>query len=103
MSERKHIRLEYRLRPDVDVDAYLPEVMKFVASMRDHAASHDYTSYRDTKDPRHFVHVGHFDGGDVVEQMQTQDWFKSFTAHLRTLTVAPVEVTTLAQVASTRA
>jgi len=101
MSERKHLRLEYRLRPDVDVDAYLPEVKKFVANMRDHDASHDYTTYRDVKDTHHFVHVGHFDA-DVAERMQTQDWFKGFTAHLRTLTVAPPEVTMLAQVASTR-
>jgi quinol monooxygenase YgiN len=101
MSERKHFRLEYRLRPDVDVDAYLPDVKKFVANMRDHDASHDYTSYRDAKDPRHFVHVGHFDA-DAVERMQTEDWFKTFTAHLRTLTVAPPEATMLAQVATTR-
>jgi len=100
MTERKHLRLEYRLRPDVDVEAYLPEVQKFVANMRDHDASHDYTSYRDVKDPRHFVHVGHFDA-EVVERMQTQDWFKGFTAHLRTLVVAPPDVTMLAQVATT--
>jgi quinol monooxygenase YgiN len=101
MSERKHLRLEYRIRPDVDVDAYLPEVKKFVANMRDHDASHDYTTYRDVKDPRHFVHVGHFDA-DVAERMQTQDWFKTFTAHLRTLTINPPDVTMLAQVAATR-
>jgi quinol monooxygenase YgiN len=100
MTERKHMRLEYRLRPDVDVEAYLPEVKKFVANMHDHDASHDYTSYRDAKDPRHFVHVGHFDA-DAVERMQTQDWFKGFTAYLRTVVVAPPDVTMLAEVATT--
>jgi quinol monooxygenase YgiN len=100
MTERKHMRLEYRLRPDVDVEAYLPEVKKFVANMRDHDATHDYTTYRDVKDPHHFVHVGHFDP-EAVERMQTQDWFKGFTAHLRTLVVAPPDVTMLAQVATT--
>ena len=101
MSERKHMRLEYRLRPDVDVDAYLPEVMKFVANMRDHDPSHDYTTYRDVKDPKHFVHVGHFDA-EVAERMQTQGWFKAFTTHLRTLTINPPDVTMLAQLTATR-
>ena len=101
MSERKHMRLEYRLRPEVDVDTYLPEVTTFVTNMREHDASHDYTTYRDVKDPKHFVHVGHFDS-DVVERMQTQDWFKSFTARLRTLTVNPPDVTMLSQVAATK-
>jgi len=101
MSERKHMRLEYRLRPDVDVEAYLPEVKKFVAAMRDHDPSHDYTTYRDVKDPQHFVHVGHFTS-DVAERMQTQDWFKTFTTHLRTLTVNPPDVTMLAQIAATK-
>jgi quinol monooxygenase YgiN len=101
MSERKHLRLEYRIRPDVDVDAYLPEVKKFVANMRDHDASHDYTSYRDLKDPRHFVHIGHFDAA-AVERIQTEAWFKNFTAYLRTLTVAAPDATMLSQVATTR-
>jgi quinol monooxygenase YgiN len=101
MTERKHLRLEYRLRPDVDVEAYLPEVKKFVANMRDHDASHDYTTYRDVKDPHHFVHIGHFDP-EAVESMQTQDWFKGFTAHLRTLVIAPPDATMLSQVATTR-
>ncbi|MEO8552433.1 MAG: hypothetical protein ABI678_20790 [Kofleriaceae bacterium] len=95
------MRLEYRLRDDVAPESYLPLVTEFVANMRAHDASHDYTTYRDTKDPRHFVHVGHF-APDVVPGMQAQAWFKTFTSHLRTLTVAPPDVAMLSQVASTR-
>jgi quinol monooxygenase YgiN len=102
MTELKHMRLEYRIRPDVDVEAvYLPLVTGFVASMRAHHASHDYTAYRDAKDPHHFVHVGHFDAS-VVPDMQAQAWFTTFTGRLRELTVAPPDVVMLGQIAATR-
>jgi len=97
----QHLRLEYRLRDDVDPETYLPLVTEFVRNMKAHDASHDYTTYRDTKDPRHFVHVGHF-SPDVVPAMQAQAWFKTFTTHMRTLTVAPPDATMLSQVATTR-
>jgi quinol monooxygenase YgiN len=97
----QHMRLEYRLRDDVDPETYLPLLGEFVSNMKAHDPSHDYTTYRDTKDPRHFVHVGHF-APDVIPGMQAQAWFKQFTAHMRTLTAAPPDVAMLSQVASTR-
>ena len=101
MSQRQHVRIDYHLRPDADLEAYLAEVARFVANIGKFNASNEYTTYRDAKDPRHFVHVGHFDA-DVSEPMQTEAWFKTFTAHLRTQSVAPPDVVMLAVVASTR-
>jgi quinol monooxygenase YgiN len=102
MQERKHVRIEYRLRPNVDVEAYWRRLKEFVAAMRAHDPSHEYTAFRDANDDRHFVHVGHFDPA-IAEQMQAQPWFAAYTTHLRTLTVEPPNVTMLNTIASTRA
>ncbi|MEO8844056.1 MAG: hypothetical protein ABI591_11445 [Kofleriaceae bacterium] len=94
---RKHMRLEYRLRDDVDVEAYLPLVAEFVTNLRNDHRTTDYTAYRDAKDPRHFVHVGHFDE-DVATAFQTQAWFKGFTAKVRERTDSPPDVVMLSPV-----
>jgi quinol monooxygenase YgiN len=102
MQERKHVRIEYRLRPDVAVEAYLPRLKELVAAMRADDPSHEYTAFRDANDDRHFVHVGHFDHA-IAERMQAQPWFGAYTTHLRTLTVEPPSVTMLSPIASTHA
>jgi quinol monooxygenase YgiN len=98
MTDRKHMRLEYRLKDSVDIETYIPLVSAFVANLRKDDASTDYTCYRDLKDPRHFVHVGHFDDA-VSTKFQTQAWFQEFTTKLRELTVHPPDVVMLSQVA----
>jgi quinol monooxygenase YgiN len=97
----KHVRIEYRLRDDVDLDSYAAAVTEFVGGIRAHAASSEYTSYRDAKDPRHFVHVGHFDES-IVADLQAQAFFQRFTARQREASVAPADVTMLLPVASTK-
>lgn len=101
MTTQKHMRLEYRLRDEIDPATYEPQLEQFVANMRSHARSHDYAAYRDPKDSRHFVHVGHFLPDDV-KAMQKEPWFDAYTTKLRTLTVRPPDVTMLELVASTR-
>jgi len=98
MTDRKHMRLEYRLKDTVDIETYIPLVSAFVANLRKDDASTDYTCYRDLKDPRHFVHIGHFDAA-VSTQFQTQAWFVEFTTKLRELVVNPPDVVMLSQVA----
>jgi quinol monooxygenase YgiN len=101
MSEQRHVRIDYRVRPDADLDALAGHIRAFVAGLGAHHATTDYTSYRDAKDPRHFVHVGHFDTA-VVPTLQGQAFFQTFTKTLREFTVADPEVTNLEVVASTR-
>ncbi|HEX7700031.1 MAG TPA: hypothetical protein VF403_04905 [Kofleriaceae bacterium] len=94
---RKHMRLEYRLRDDVDIDGYLPLLTEFVTNLRKDDTTTDYTAYRDAKNPQHFVHVGHFNE-DVAAAFQNQVWFKTFTTRLRELTVSPPDVVMLSPV-----
>ena len=98
--ERRHVRIEYRIREDVDLDAYLRLATEFVGNIRALRATNHYTVYRSAKEPRHFVHVGHFDA-DAVPVLQAQPWFQAFTARQRELTVAPPDAVVLAEVAST--
>jgi hypothetical protein len=99
--DRRHVRIEYRLREDTDLPAYLALVTEFVANIKALRATNDYTAYRDPKDARHFVHVGHFDV-DVVPVLQQHAWFKEFTSRQRELVVAPPDALLLDEVASTR-
>jgi quinol monooxygenase YgiN len=101
MTEQRHVRIEYRVREDVDLDWLAGSIGEFVAALRAHDGSHDYTSYRDAKDPRHFVHVGHFTP-TAVTALQVQPFFRAFTAKLREACAAGPDVTQLVPVASTR-
>jgi quinol monooxygenase YgiN len=101
MTEQRHVRIEYRVREDIDLDRLAASIGEFVAGMRAHDGSHDYTSYRDAKDPRHFVHVGHFEA-TAAATLQTQPFFQAFTAHLKEACASGPDVTQLVPVASTR-
>jgi quinol monooxygenase YgiN len=101
MSEQRHVRIEYRVRPDVDLDALTGLIRDFVAGIANNDASHDYTSYRDAKDPRHFVHVASFEPA-ALAALQAAPFFQTFTKRLRESTVTDPEVTQLSPVASTR-
>ena len=96
------MRLEYRIRDGVAIDGYMPVLAEFVANLKNDHRTTEYTAFRDAKDPRHFVHVGHFNA-EVATAFQNQAWFKSFTTKLRELTVSPPDVVMLSQVASTHA
>jgi len=101
MTDRKHVRIEYRVRPDVDLDVLAGLIGDFVAGIANHDASHDYTSYRDAKDPRHFVHVASFQPA-ALAALQAAPFFQTFTKRLREFTITDPEVTQLSPVASTR-
>jgi quinol monooxygenase YgiN len=101
MTDRQNVRIEYRIRPEVEIAQVEQAIGQFVTGIREHDADHTYTSYRDTKDARHFVHVGSF-ARAATANLQAQPFFKAFTEALRGWTVAPPDVTMLEPVASTR-
>lgn len=101
-AERRHVRIEYRLRDDVDLDAFKQRVAEFVAGLRAHRADSVYTSYQATDDPRRFVHVGDF-AADAVPSLQAEPFFRRFSAGMRELCAAGPEVIQLVAVASTSA
>jgi hypothetical protein len=98
---RRVVRIEYRVRPDVDLDALKQDITGFVDGIRALRATSVYTSYQDVDDPRHFVHVGEFDT-DAVPELQAQEFFKRFSARQKERCVVGPDATKLAMVASTR-
>ncbi|HEV7557376.1 MAG TPA: hypothetical protein VGO00_18040 [Kofleriaceae bacterium] len=101
MTDHKHVRIEYRVRPDADLDVVTGMIRDFVAGIANHDASHDYTSYQDVKDPRHFVHVATFQPA-ALTALQAQPFFQKFGKQLREHTVTDPEATFLTPFASTR-
>jgi hypothetical protein len=79
---RRHVRIEYTLKPEVDVETYKTEAAAFASAIRAHHDGNAYTVYQHEKDPRRFTHLGSFEP-QVVPAMQKEPWFESFTAHLR--------------------
>lgn len=96
-----HVRIEYTLRDDVDVDAVKAEIRAFVRAIGDHDPTARYTSFQDARADRHFVHIGQFDP-DRVAELQRQPFFGAFTGFLRERCATGPAVTPLAPVASTR-
>ena len=99
-QDKQHVRVEYRLRPEVDLDQQKRDIEAFVAGIHTHRATSHYTSFQDVKDPRHFVHVGMFDA-DAVPSLTQQEFFTTFTKLLRERCVTPPEATQLSVVATT--
>jgi quinol monooxygenase YgiN len=99
---RRNVRIEYRLRDDVDLDAYARRLGEFVAGIRRHDPGHAYTAYQHGNDPRAFVHLGAFDESRLPA-LQGEAFFTAYTQALRPLCERGPEVTTLHPIASTSA
>ncbi len=99
-QDQQHVRVDYRLRPDVDLDQQKRDIAAFIAGIHAHRVTSRYTSFQDVKDPRHFVHVGTFDA-DAVASLTQQEFFVAFTKLLRERCVTPPDATVLSVVAST--
>lgn len=95
------VRIEYTVRPEVDLDELTGTIKQFVASIRDHSAAHRYTSYQQSEDRRSFVHVGEF-LEEELPSLQAEPFFKRFTAFLRERCAKGPDVTVLDRVAAAR-
>jgi len=96
----KHVRIEYRIRDDVDLGAVTAAIAGYVDGIRAHDAGHRYVSYRAADDARAFVHIGAIDV-DRLADLQAQPFFGAFSAYLRERCAVGPHVTFLAPVAST--
>lgn len=99
-SMKRNIRIDYRVRDDVDLEELHGKIAAFVKGLREHDERTLYTSYEDAEDSRHFVHIGEFEE-DKLPSLQDAEFFKEFTAILRARTVNPPQVTRTKKVAST--
>ncbi len=97
----KIVRIDYTVRDDVDLDQVKAAIAKFIAGIRAHDASHQYTSFVHVASPRQFTHLGII-AADRLADLQAQPFFGDFAGFLRAHCVRGPEVTWLDQVASTR-
>jgi hypothetical protein len=95
----RYVRIDYTIKPDVDLEEMKRAIREFVASIASHHADHRYTSYQSASDPRSFVHVGEIVD---VDNFQTTPFFRKFSQFLRERCAAGPEVTFLSRVASAR-
>ncbi len=101
MKKVRFVRIEYTVRPDVDLDELTGAMAEFVASIRAHNAEHRYTSYQQSADHRSFVHIAELIE-EEVPALQAEPFFSRFAAFLRQRCAKGPDVTELARVASTR-
>jgi hypothetical protein len=97
----KFVRIEYTIRPEVDLDELKGEVGEFVAGIGALHPENRYTSFQHAKDPLRFVHMGEI-VEEVVPALQGAPFFKRFTTYLRERCAVGPEAIDLKQVASTR-
>jgi len=96
----KYIRVDYSVKPDVDLDELKAAIAEFVAGIRSHHPEHRYTSFQHPADPFRFIHIGEV-VEEVLPDLQKQSFFQHFTGYLRERCFAGPEVTRLDRVAST--
>jgi quinol monooxygenase YgiN len=97
---RKHVRIEYTIKPEIDLATYKAEVGKFVDGMHADDASHQYAVYQHEENERRFTHVGSFEAA-LVPAMQQQPFFQHFTGYLRQAAIGGPDVQRVGPVAST--
>jgi quinol monooxygenase YgiN len=96
------IRIEYTIKPDVDLDEVRTAITTFVAAIANHHPEHRYTSFQSIKEPRSFTHLGELRDG-AVDDLLTRPFFKEFSEFLRASCLSGPEAVRLTQVASTHA
>ncbi len=98
----RYIRVDYTVKPEVDLDNLKAEICEFVSGIHSHHPEHRYTSFQHPADPNRFIHIGEF-VEEALPDLQKQPFFLRFTEYLpRQCSVRP-EVTRLDRVASTAA
>ena len=96
----RYVLIDYRVKPEVNMEELKREIGDFVAGFRAHHPQHRYTSLQHAADPLRFTHFG-----EVVEEatkdLQKQPFFLRFSQYLRENCSNGPEVTGLNRIAST--
>jgi len=96
----KYIRVDYVVKPEVDLDRLKADIYEFVAGIRSHHPENRYTSFQHPADPNRFIHIGEF-AEEALPDLQKQPFFRHFTEYLPGQCSIGPEVTRLDRVAST--
>ena len=97
----KIVRIDYTLRDDASIDALKAAIATFVAGIRAHHPSHEYTSFQSTASPRRFTHLGKFEPSRLPD-LQAQPFFGQFSAFLKAQCASGPDATWLEEIATTR-
>jgi hypothetical protein len=97
----RYVRIDYKIKPDVDLEEVKEAISEFVAGIASHHADHRYTSFQYASDPRQFVHVGEI-VEEALEDLQATPFFRKFSQFLRERCAHGPEVMLLSRVASAR-
>jgi len=100
VSVTKYIRIDYIVRPDVNLDELKTAIAEFVDGIRSHNPQHRYTSFQHPADRFRFIHIGEV-VEEVLPDLQKQSFFQHFTGYLRERCSVGPGVTRLDRVAST--
>jgi quinol monooxygenase YgiN len=95
------IRIEYTIKPDVDLNEVRMAITSFVEAIATHHPDHRYTSFQSIKEPRDFTHVGEL-RDEAVDDLLTRPFFKEFSEFIRPKCSFGPEAVRLTQVASTQ-
>ena len=98
----RYIRVDYTVKPDVDLENLKAAIAEFVIGIRSHHPEHRYTSFQHPSDPKRFTHIGEV-VEEVLPDLQKQPFFRHFTEYLPGECSVGPEVTRLDRVASTAA
>jgi hypothetical protein len=96
----KCVRIDYIVKPDVNLDELKGAIAEFVAGIGSHNPRHRYTSFQHPCDRFRFIHIGEM-VEEVLPDLQKQRFFQQFSAYLRERCSVGREVTRLDRVAST--
>lgn len=96
----KYIRVDYTVKPEVDLDNLKAAITEFVAGIHSHHPGHRYVSFQHPANPNRFIHIGEI-VDEVLPDLQKQPFFRQFTEYLPGQCSAGPEVTRLDRVAST--
>ncbi len=61
---KRYVRIDYTVKPDVDLDEFKAAIAEFVAGIHGHHPEHRYASFQHPADPFRFIHIG-----EVVEEV----------------------------------
>ena len=72
----KYIRVDYTVKPEVDLDNLKAAITEFVAGIHSHHPGHRYTSFQHPANPNRFIHIGEV-VDEVLPDLQKQPFFGS--------------------------
>ncbi|MGA7241896.1 MAG: hypothetical protein WBX19_01885 [Terracidiphilus sp.] len=96
----RSVRIAYTVNPEANLEEVKAAIAEFVTAIAAHHPAHRYSSFQVCENPREFVHVGEL-VEEVVSDLQSQPFFRSFSHFLHGQCEYPPVATQLTRVAST--